>query len=53
MLLVYKQEGFAPLNLYVEEEFDRASCGGTGGIKSITNYGPVWGICAVMKPCVN
>ncbi|KAG6674450.1 hypothetical protein I3842_15G042500 [Carya illinoinensis] len=49
----YFKEGFAPLNLYVEEEFDRASCGGTGGIKSITNYGPVWGICAVMKPCVN
>ncbi|KAL9244514.1 hypothetical protein vseg_018283 [Gypsophila vaccaria] len=27
-------------NLYIEEEYDRASRGGTGGIKSITNYGP-------------
>ncbi|KAF3942848.1 hypothetical protein CMV_030535 [Castanea mollissima] len=24
--------------MYVEKEFDRASRGGTGGIKSITNY---------------
>ncbi|GMY28810.1 branched-chain amino acid aminotransferase 1, mitochondrial-like isoform X1 [Fagus crenata] len=36
----YFKEGVAPLNLYVEEEFDRASRGGTGGIKSITNYAP-------------
>lgn len=35
------QEGLAPLKLCVEEEFDRASRGGTGGIKSITNYAPV------------
>lgn len=41
MFLVCKQEGCAPLNLYVEDEFDRASRGGTGGIKSITNYAPV------------
>ncbi|KAI4321077.1 hypothetical protein MLD38_034498 [Melastoma candidum] len=31
----------APLNLYVEDEFDRASRGGTGGIKTISNYAPV------------
>ncbi|XP_059455423.1 branched-chain amino acid aminotransferase 1, mitochondrial-like isoform X1 [Corylus avellana] len=36
----YFKEGLAPLNLYVEEEFDRASRGGTGGVKSITNYAP-------------
>ncbi|KAB1220440.1 Branched-chain-amino-acid aminotransferase 2, chloroplastic [Morella rubra] len=36
----YFKEGCAPLNLYVEDEFDRASRGGTGGIKSITNYAP-------------
>lgn len=35
------QEGTAPLNLYVEHEFYRASRGGVGGIKSITNYAPV------------
>lgn len=29
------------LNLYVEEEFHRASRGGAGGVKSITNYAPV------------
>ncbi|KAK9676801.1 hypothetical protein RND81_11G102100 [Saponaria officinalis] len=27
-------------NLYIEEKYHRASRGGTGGIKSITNYGP-------------
>ncbi|KAJ8762442.1 hypothetical protein K2173_007881 [Erythroxylum novogranatense] len=37
----YFKEGIAPLNLYVEEEFHRASPGGTGGVKSITNYAPV------------
>lgn len=31
----------APLNLYVEEEFHRAARGGSGGVKSITNYAPV------------
>ncbi|KMT19052.1 hypothetical protein BVRB_1g014510 [Beta vulgaris subsp. vulgaris] len=36
----YFKEGSAPLNLYVEQEFDRASRGGTGGIKTISNYGP-------------
>ncbi|KAF2324218.1 hypothetical protein GH714_010439 [Hevea brasiliensis] len=34
-------EGLAPLNLYIEEEFHRASRGGAGGVKSITNYAPV------------
>ncbi|CAO2833893.1 unnamed protein product [Amaranthus hypochondriacus] len=36
----YFKGGISPLNLYVEEEFDRASRGGTGGIKTISNYGP-------------
>jgi len=29
------------LNLYVEDEFHRATRGGAGGVKSITNYAPV------------
>lgn len=37
----YFKEGTAPLNLYVEDEFSRASRGGAGGVKSITNYAPV------------
>ncbi|KAL5558732.1 hypothetical protein UlMin_034943 [Ulmus minor] len=37
----YFKEHFAPLNLYVEEEYHRASPGGAGGVKSITNYAPV------------
>ncbi|CAI9116026.1 OLC1v1017070C1 [Oldenlandia corymbosa var. corymbosa] len=37
----YFKEGTAPLNLYVEDEIHRASRGGAGGIKSITNYAPV------------
>lgn len=37
----YFKEGIAPLNLYVETEYDRASPGGAGGVKSITNYAPV------------
>ncbi|CAN6539724.1 unnamed protein product [Malus baccata var. baccata] len=37
----YFKEGSAPLNVYVEEEYDRASRGGAGGVKTITNYAPV------------
>ncbi|CAL5204828.1 unnamed protein product [Lathyrus oleraceus] len=37
----YFKEGSAPLNLYVEEDFDRASRRGTGGVKTISNYAPV------------
>ncbi|GLT41200.1 hypothetical protein SLA2020_152820 [Shorea laevis] len=37
----YFKEGTAPLNLYIEEEVVRASPGGAGGVKSITNYAPV------------
>lgn len=37
----YFKEGVAPLNLYVEDEFHRASRGGAGGVKTITNYAPV------------
>lgn len=37
----YFKEGTAPLNLYVEEEYHRAARGGTGGVKTISNYAPV------------
>ncbi|CAN6721811.1 unnamed protein product [Malus baccata var. baccata] len=37
----YFKEGSAPLNVFVEEEYDRASRGGAGGVKSSTNYAPV------------
>ncbi|XVF36479.1 hypothetical protein REPUB_Repub19eG0062100 [Reevesia pubescens] len=37
----YFKEGTAPLKLYVDEEFVRASPGGAGGVKTITNYAPV------------
>ncbi|XP_057537013.1 branched-chain-amino-acid aminotransferase 2, chloroplastic-like [Amaranthus tricolor] len=37
----YFKEGGTALNLVVENEFDRASRGGVGGVKSITNYAPV------------
>nr|XP_009609708.2 branched-chain-amino-acid aminotransferase 2, chloroplastic-like [Nicotiana tomentosiformis] len=37
----YLRNGTQPLTLYVEEEHHRASRGGAGGVKSITNYGPV------------
>uniref|UniRef100_A0A803MPS9 Branched-chain-amino-acid aminotransferase n=2 Tax=Chenopodium quinoa TaxID=63459 RepID=A0A803MPS9_CHEQI len=36
----YFKEERAALNLYVEDQFDRASRGGVGGLKSITNYAP-------------
>ncbi|MFS7962188.1 putative branched-chain-amino-acid transaminase [Helianthus anomalus] len=34
-------KGTAPLNLYVNTEYHRATRGGAGGVKSITNYAPV------------
>ncbi|CAN6895479.1 unnamed protein product [Brassica oleracea] len=37
----YFKEGTAALNLYVEEVVPRAYIGGTGAVKSISNYGPV------------
>lgn len=37
----YFKEGLAPLRLYVDDEFNRASPGGTGGVKTISNYAPV------------
>ncbi|KAF2324217.1 hypothetical protein GH714_010428 [Hevea brasiliensis] len=37
----YFKEGLAPLNLYVEDEYHRASRGGAGGVKTISNYAPV------------
>ncbi|KAK9748420.1 hypothetical protein RND81_02G056000 [Saponaria officinalis] len=36
----YFKDGTAALNLYVDTEYDRASRGGTGSIKTISNYGP-------------
>ncbi|XP_043711883.1 branched-chain amino acid aminotransferase 2, chloroplastic-like isoform X2 [Telopea speciosissima] len=37
----YFKEGLAPINLLVEDEFHRATLGGTGGVKAISNYAPV------------
>lgn len=37
----YFKEGLSPLNFYIEDEFHRATRGGAGGVKSITNYAPV------------
>lgn len=37
----YFKKGMAAINLLVEEEFHRAMPGGTGGVKTITNYAPV------------
>ncbi|CAL2233778.1 unnamed protein product [Prunus armeniaca] len=33
-------KGRATLNLYVEDKLPKATPGGTGGVKSITNYSP-------------
>ncbi|KAF2323933.1 hypothetical protein GH714_004108 [Hevea brasiliensis] len=53
----YFKEGLAPLSVYIEEEFHRASRGGAGGVKSITNYAPVRNVsnttgCRLAKLCV-
>jgi len=40
-LLNFFQEGLAPINLVVDDEFHRAMPGGTGGVKTIANYAPV------------
>lgn len=37
----YFKEGLAPINLIVENEFHRATPGGTGGVKTIGNYASV------------
>ncbi|XP_008785715.1 branched-chain-amino-acid aminotransferase 2, chloroplastic-like isoform X2 [Phoenix dactylifera] len=37
----YFKEGLAPINLIIDDEIHRATPGGTGGVKTITNYGPV------------
>lgn len=37
----YFKEGLAPISLVVEDEIHRAMPGGTGGVKTITNYAPV------------
>lgn len=41
-MIIHMQEGTAPLNIYIEDEYHRAVHGGAGGIKSITNYAPVY-----------
>lgn len=35
------QEGLAPINLIIEDNFHRAAPGGTGGVKTIGNYASV------------
>ncbi|CDY57927.1 BnaA06g37970D [Brassica napus] len=37
----YFKEGTSALDLYVEEVIPRAYIGGSGGVKAISNYGPV------------
>ncbi|RZC62683.1 hypothetical protein C5167_024447 [Papaver somniferum] len=37
----YFKEGLAPINLVVENDFHRATPGGTGGVKTIGNYASV------------
>ncbi|GAQ81969.1 branched-chain amino acid aminotransferase [Klebsormidium nitens] len=37
----FKTGQMSPLDLYVEEVFKRASPGGSGGVKTISNYAPV------------
>ncbi|ONK76117.1 uncharacterized protein A4U43_C03F24080 [Asparagus officinalis] len=37
----YFKEGLAPINLLVQDEIHRATPGGTGSVKTITNYAPV------------
>ncbi|KAL6213189.1 hypothetical protein ACLB2K_012636 [Fragaria x ananassa] len=41
-LLIYACPGRAALNLYIEDKLRRATTGGAGGVKSITNYAPVY-----------
>ncbi|GJN30020.1 hypothetical protein PR202_gb18294 [Eleusine coracana subsp. coracana] len=37
----YFKEGLSPINLIVEDQYHRASPGGTGGVKTIGNYASV------------
>ncbi|XP_074563094.1 branched-chain amino acid aminotransferase 2, chloroplastic-like [Curcuma longa] len=37
----YFKEGWAPIHLVVEDTVHRATPGGTGGVKTISNYAPV------------
>ncbi|PIA64653.1 hypothetical protein AQUCO_00100248v1 [Aquilegia coerulea] len=37
----YFKEGFAPLSLLIDNEFHRSTPGGTGHVKTISNYAPV------------
>ncbi|RRT72129.1 hypothetical protein B296_00031597 [Ensete ventricosum] len=43
------QEGLAPINLIVENEYHRACPGGTGGVKTIGNYASVSELVKVIK----
>ncbi|RWW10156.1 hypothetical protein GW17_00026313 [Ensete ventricosum] len=40
--LLRLQEGLAPINLVIDDNTHRATPGGTGGVKTITNYAPVF-----------
>ncbi|RWW59114.1 hypothetical protein BHE74_00033964 [Ensete ventricosum] len=37
----YFKEGLAPINLVIDDKIPRATPGGTGDVKTITNYAPV------------
>ncbi|URE28070.1 hypothetical protein MUK42_11913 [Musa troglodytarum] len=37
----YFKEGLAPINLVIDDKIHRATPGGTGDVKTITNYAPV------------
>ncbi|KAF9613787.1 hypothetical protein IFM89_011511 [Coptis chinensis] len=37
----YFKEGLSPLNLVIDDEFHRSTPGGTGNVKTISNYAPV------------
>jgi branched-chain amino acid aminotransferase len=41
ILSINWQGGLAPIDLKVETYFHRAAPGGTGGVKTISNYAPV------------
>lgn len=40
-LILHLQEGLAPINLVIDDKIHRATPGGTGDVKTISNYAPV------------
>ena len=42
IIFLHLQEGLAPINLVIDDNTHRATPGGTGGVKTITNYAPVF-----------